>query len=432
MKINGTKRCLDFESLEKRRLMAVLAEIYEPCELDYLSEIKASAIKDSFAPGGPLDAPTIVGIKVGSAAWTIPFLEHIDSPAQIGFPMIKLPNQLNSLPWTNVDQVFIQFSKDVGASFDKTDVKVSGIQTLDYTSQLTVSYDNIRFLATLKFSNPLSVEKLRIVILDTVTDAAGNRLDGEWVNGGTQTMSGNGTAGGNFDYRINVLPGDVSGNGVVLGNDVTLDVLARGKSTLDGISFNPLADLDGSGSCVQSDVDFVVARRLTSLPTNEPVTTIDPPLALSSGIADGDARHLDWGMVAAPLLTIEIILPVETLDSASEVVPETLTPLDTLLSSIDSDRLIEAVVDLPTLDLPPDASAAKRYDSALTELVVYLPASAALIEVQLAASTLPIVNPVPVIQELQYGELLTDSVERKQQRVIWRTVVLVQNLQRST
>jgi len=193
MKRSGTRRGLDFESLEERCLLAVLTEIYEPCELDYVSEIKASVIKDSFLPGGPLDAPTIVDIKVGSAAWTIPFPEHIDSPVRIGFPMKKLPNQLNSLPWTNVDQVFIQFSKDVGASFDKTDLKVTGVQKLDYTSQLTVSYDASRFFATLKFSNPLDVEKLRIVILDTVTDAAGNRLDGEWVNGGTQSMSGNGT-----------------------------------------------------------------------------------------------------------------------------------------------------------------------------------------------------------------------------------------------
>jgi len=96
-------------------------------------------------------------------------------------------------PHPRPHQVFIQFSKDVVASFDKTDLKVTGVQKLDYTSQLTVSYDASRFLATLKFSNPLDVEKLRIVILDTVTDAAGNRLDGEWVNGGTQSMSGNGT-----------------------------------------------------------------------------------------------------------------------------------------------------------------------------------------------------------------------------------------------
>ena len=416
MKRSGTKRGLDFESFEERRLLAVLTEIYEPCELDFVSEIKASAIKDSFLPGGPLDAPMIVDMKVGSAKWTIPFLEHIDSPARIGFPMNKLPNQLNSLPWTNVDQVFIQFSKDVGASFDKTDVKVTGVQTLDYTSQLTVSYNASRFLATLKFLNPLGLEKLRIVILDTVTDAAGNRLDGEWVNGGTQSLSGNGTAGGKFDYRINVLPGDVSGNGIVLGNDVTLDVLARGKSTLDGASFNPLADLDGSGNCVQADVDSVVARRLTLFPTNEPPANIDSQLARSSNEVSSDEGHSALGLASTSVSTIEVVMPVETIDSVPEIVLETLTAPDTTLTPVDSDLLIESVVDLLTSNLPHAASATELSGLALTELAVYLPAPAALIGAQLSASTSPIGNPAPLVQELLNGESLTDSIERKQQR----------------
>ena len=45
-----------------------------------------------------------------------------------------------------------------------------------------------------------------------IEDAAGNRLDGEWTNptsttatGGSVYPSGNGTAGGNFDFRFNVL-----------------------------------------------------------------------------------------------------------------------------------------------------------------------------------------------------------------------------------
>lgn len=48
-----------------------------------------------------------------------------------------------------------------------------------------------------------------LVISDDVTEASGIRaLDGEWVNGNSLT-SGDGTAGGDFIYRFNVLPGDV-------------------------------------------------------------------------------------------------------------------------------------------------------------------------------------------------------------------------------
>ena len=76
----------------------------------------------------------------------------------------------------------------------------------------------------------------------------------------------------------------------------------------------------------------------------------------------------------------------------------------------------EAVVDLLTSNLFHAASATELSGSALTELAVYLPAPPALIGTQLSSSTLPIVNPAPLVQELLNGESLTDSIERKQQR----------------
>ena len=62
---------------------------------------------------------------------------------------------------------------------------------------------------------------------DPIEDAAGNRLDGDWTNptstsdtGDRVYPSGNGVAGGNFDFRFNVLPGDANQDGVVNFSDL--------------------------------------------------------------------------------------------------------------------------------------------------------------------------------------------------------------------
>jgi hypothetical protein len=40
-------------------------------------------------------------------------------------------------------------------------------------------------------------------------------LDGDWTNGTSNYPSGNGTAGGDFNFVFNVLPGDGNGDGII-------------------------------------------------------------------------------------------------------------------------------------------------------------------------------------------------------------------------
>jgi len=63
-----------------------------------------------------------------------------------------------------------------------------------------------------------------------VVDRSGNRLDGDWTNstwtppsapvGGDTWPSGDGTAGGDFQFRFNVLPGDADQSGTVNFSDL--------------------------------------------------------------------------------------------------------------------------------------------------------------------------------------------------------------------
>ncbi len=271
------RRKLSVEQLEDRRLLSISQDRYEPCEVETTQYIQSMPML--LLEATDTVAPRILDVKIRSQAWDSSFLQRVDVGGGLGFSMKSLLQQQNSLPWRNIDQILIQFDEDVGASFDISDVAIVGVQVPNYSGLISVEYDRIRFIASLKIASPFGVDKLQVVISDTVTDADGNRLDGEWVNNGSQQRSGDGNPGGIFSYRINVLPGDISGDGVVLGNDITLSVLARNKSVVNP-DFNPLTDLDGSGTSTQQELEFVVSQRSKSLPTIEITSPVQktPPL----------------------------------------------------------------------------------------------------------------------------------------------------------
>ena len=54
---------------------------------------------------------------------------------------------------------------------------------------------------------------------DSVADVAGNQLDGEWTDAISNYPSGDGIAGGDFEFRLNVLPGNVDQIDGVDSND---------------------------------------------------------------------------------------------------------------------------------------------------------------------------------------------------------------------
>ena len=62
-------------------------------------------------------------------------------------------------------------------------------------------------------------DKLRINLSGQLADLAGNALDGEWTDSVSGPASGNGSPGGDFRFRFNVLPGDWNQSGQVQAND---------------------------------------------------------------------------------------------------------------------------------------------------------------------------------------------------------------------
>ena len=166
--------------------------------------------------------------------------------------------QTKALPWNNLDQIKIEFSEDVDVQ--AADLSLSGKNTTSYAFA-DFFYDPQLRLATWTLTAPLTKDRLMIDLdangIDPVHDLEGNILDGEWTNNVSTYASGNGTAGGDFEFLLNSLPGDVNGTGQVTNLDYVLTRSQEGKSTTS-TGYNPKYDVNGSGLIDATDWQYVL------------------------------------------------------------------------------------------------------------------------------------------------------------------------------
>jgi hypothetical protein len=119
--------------------------------------------------------------------------------------------------------------------------------------------------AVVTLTNPItSPTKLVLTITGGVTDTAGNSLDGEWTNpsdrltsSSSSFPSGNGSPGGQFVFRIVVLPGDYSRNNVVNPNSNQEDHLVWVANFGAGPGA-PFSGGDGTGDGFVDAADYTV------------------------------------------------------------------------------------------------------------------------------------------------------------------------------
>src|SRR5262249_17753424 len=151
---------------------------------------------------------------------------------------------------------------------------VVGINRAQYAFS-DFEYDPTTFTAVWTFAEPLSRDKLLLVLDDTtVTDGAGLALDGEWANGDSQFPSGNSVPGGDFQFRLNVLPGDINRNGGVNFTDFLRTRSLTGITAADE-GYDPFFDVDGNGG-----INFADALTVRSFIGNVP--PLGEPIALAS------------------------------------------------------------------------------------------------------------------------------------------------------
>jgi len=227
--------------------------------------------------------PRVLDTLVAGTQWQPSFLEFLEDQGlgSGGYSIpVGSPDQLDPLPWVNLDQVKIVFTEDVDL-VGYHQVGLYGVDVPQYAFAGLV-YDPGARTGVLYLTSEVEADKLLLVVHDTVRDIAGNALDGEWTDGVSTYPSGNGSAGGDFRFRFNALPGDVDGSGEVRASD-TIKVRRKSNTDVGDAEYSVFYDVDGSGEIRSSDTIKVRRKSNTELPPGEPVV---PPASPSGASAD--------------------------------------------------------------------------------------------------------------------------------------------------
>ncbi len=252
--------------------------------------------------------PRVVAVEVASTSWSPAFVNYLQANhlGTIGYAIpVGSSNQSDTLPWTNLDQISIQFDTDV--VLNSADLSLSGVNHTAYAFS-AFHYDPQTLWATWTLTTPLDTDRLQLDLdangARPVRDFGANALDGEWTNN-SSTVSGNGTAGGDFELRFNVQPADVNNSANVTTSDYDSIHQLNGESTTSS-AYNPKLDIDGNGVIDASDEQLAVDRYFQTLPTGSPAgTNNDAPTTTTFGLyhiddASGDvAIALAYGFADA-------------------------------------------------------------------------------------------------------------------------------------
>lgn len=230
-------------------------------------------------------APTIVGVRVGSTSWEQAFVNSIDPELMLGYEIPNGPAQTNALPWSNIDQIHLTFEEAV--TIDESNISLTGEFHGPYELLSgSVVFDASVNTATISLPTEVSRDRLTLTVFETVVDLTGNALDGNWTDGQTLFRSGDGTAGDDFVFSINVLPGDINQSLFVDGNDVRAARNTRFE-TVGSEDYSFLVDVNGDGIISGPDISFIRNRRFTDL--LPPAQAVDGAFAEFPGLRIGQS-----------------------------------------------------------------------------------------------------------------------------------------------
>jgi hypothetical protein len=197
--------------------------------------------------------------------------------------------QLDDVRWATIDQIKLVFSEPVIAQVG--DLELRGVNVPDYIAAVGISayqYDPATRTGTWTLNAPISADKL-LVEFDhgAITDQGGAPLDGEWTNGAS-LYSGDGRSGGQFQFRFDVVPGDVDASGQVTQADFRAN-FARQFKGLGQAGYAVEHDLDGNGAINVRDWALVHGQMGATLPAGDPPASGGSPAAVSAGAAAPEA-----------------------------------------------------------------------------------------------------------------------------------------------
>jgi hypothetical protein len=244
-------------------------------------------------------APKVTDVVVDGSSWAtvfnLYFLSHgLGTAGASGFVLQTGSNQLTTLPWANINTIEVQFNEAVNIAKDSLQLSGGSGGSTPTVTGFSAGSNHI-YKWTL--SGPLTDNQYLISIASTtsgfgtpVTDSRGAGLSGAWTTGSSNftTGSGNGLAGGTFNFYFNVLPGDGFRKGVVNSLD-TAEARALVNDHTTNTGYSPNFDYNGAGliNTIDSALDgqYVNDR----LPADWPVA---PAASQAGSIASADFSAL--------------------------------------------------------------------------------------------------------------------------------------------
>jgi subtilisin-like proprotein convertase family protein/endonuclease/exonuclease/phosphatase family metal-dependent hydrolase len=235
----------------------------------------------------PVAPVKVTGVYAKGSAWNatylgLPSFTTVGSDA-LGWAMVDGANQLaaaSALTWSNVDTISLQFNQPIaqpaaaalklvlGSSLGDQVITPSAAPTL-------LAGGTIAQWAVPAFDSGAYVMS---VLSSGISDAGGTTaLDGDWTTG-TSTFaqgSGDGTAGGTFNFFFNVLVADVNGSGVVNNTDTT-SVRNQLFAAVSAANFR--SDFNGSNSINNTDVTALRNKLFGALASYQSPTAPDAVL----------------------------------------------------------------------------------------------------------------------------------------------------------
>ena len=235
--------------------------------------------------------PQVTGVYVSGTNWATTYQSGMQAVGLGNGTGYLVPgggaDQLSDLPWNNLNQIQIRFNENVNVQANS--LTVTGISGAQYAFS-GFNYNSTTDTATWTLSQSISRDQISVRLKSTgtgaVTDTGGLALDGEWTNEVSAYPSGNGVAGGDFQFAFNVLPGDVAQANIVNVQSIaiiTAEWLHTGYQS---------GDINGDGIVNSQDL-AVVSSNWFSTPLTVVLTSAVQQSLVSSDLAMATTYELN-------------------------------------------------------------------------------------------------------------------------------------------
>jgi hypothetical protein len=218
-----------------------------------------------------VNSGSYVNLSQGAFSTTAPSVTNVTINSSAGGNYSNIPyefdgvvgsgKQLSTVPVGAANIISVQFTEDVEISLGDLDlIALNRFLTEPVPTGFDPPTATNNYTATWTLPSALPSAQYLLRLSDTIVDAGGNQLDGEWTNPGSLSStgtsvfpSGDYVEGGDFEFVFTILPGDMNRDNRVNNLDISLFSSAVNNPSSVPAAIAGLADINLDGSVNSSD-----------------------------------------------------------------------------------------------------------------------------------------------------------------------------------